>query len=286
MSKNLFGSTLVTALSLLTSACGNGDDVNTPSQLGSQGTASSGGMMPPVVTSPMPSGVAPGGTPSATGAPSTGTTSSGAEASVPSATGAPPSSAPAGAGGMPLDVVPGAGGIPSGAGGVNAGGAGGMGPDSTATGGAGGDASGDAGGATPGTGGVDGMNTGGADSGADELFSDSFLQVAELLHENCGSKCHNGSIEAAHLINLSSDDLGALYDQLTMPLDTDLCYNQQIVVPGSPETSVIVEVLRGPIEEPCVLIQMPAGCGGDTPCLEEADIAILENWISEGAPRN
>ncbi len=284
MSKNLFGSPLVVALSLLTSACGNGDDGNTSSPLGTQGASSSGGMMPTVASPSMPSAVAPG---SGTGAPSTGTTSSGgAEAPVPSATGAPPSSTPQGAGGMPLDPVPGTGGIPSDVGGANAGGAGGTGPDMTATGGAGGDPDSGAGGATPGAGGVDGMNAGGADSGGDEVFSDSFLQVAELLHANCGSKCHNGSIEAAHLINLSSDDLGALYDQLTMPLDTDLCYNQQIVVPGSPETSVIVEVLRGPIEEPCVLIQMPAGCGGDTPCLEEADIAILENWISEGAPRN
>jgi hypothetical protein len=133
------------------------------------------------------------------------------------------------------------------------------------------------------------MSAGGAGGSAgpdqEETFSESFLQVTEVLHANCGSKCHGGGPDQQHLINLNREDLSALYDQITLPIETDLCWGQQLVVPGAPESSIIVRVLQGPLEDPCVLPQMPAGCDQSAECLNAESIAIIESWIADGAPR-
>jgi hypothetical protein len=130
-----------------------------------------------------------------------------------------------------------------------------------------------------GTGGGAGFGAGGAPPG-----SPTFTQVAAILQANCGSKCHSG--ERQDLINLAATEPEALYDRLTSPLDTDLCYQALPVQRGSAATSLISRLVKAEVTRPCVLPRMPAGCADTNECLSEADIAIIDGWINAGAFQN
>jgi hypothetical protein len=131
--------------------------------------------------------------------------------------------------------------------------------------------------------------TGGVGGSAEENpedFDESFRAVAELMQTRCADLCHGGREGQEHLVDFSTESLTAFYEKLTGPLDTSLCYGESPVVPGSVEESFILNVVQGPLEDPCVLPQMPAGCGEDPACLNADEVAILEAWIAAGAPRD
>lgn len=119
-----------------------------------------------------------------------------------------------------------------------------------------------------------------------EVFAASFLEVAALIEARCGSQCHAGREGQEHLANFSTLELGAFYERVTAPLTTDLCYGESPVVPGAPESSLLLQVISGPSETPCVLPRMPAGCEQDDSCLAGDEVALVEAWIAAGAPRN
>jgi hypothetical protein len=144
------------------------------------------------------------------------------------------------------------------------------------------------GGATDGTsnGGTSGSGNGGSPVENPEDFDAGFLEVAELLQTRCADLCHGGREGQEHLVSFSTTSLLSFYDTLTSPLETSLCYGEPPVTPGSTETSLLLHVVQAPLEDPCVLPQMPAGCGDDPRCLSADAVAILEDWIAAGAPRD
>jgi hypothetical protein len=133
-----------------------------------------------------------------------------------------------------------------------------------------------------GTGGVSGSGgseRGGGGSGGASAFG----RVSQIIQSNCGSACHHGGPGAEHLVNLSNSDPTALYQRLTTPLDTDLCFGKAMVTPGMGAESLLVRVIKSELHEPCVLPRMPAGCPGEKACVSDADIAVIQSWIDSGA---
>jgi hypothetical protein len=114
----------------------------------------------------------------------------------------------------------------------------------------------------------------------------TFTQVSQILQANCGSKCHSGEAGQEHLVNLSNIDPALQHMRLTTALETDLCFGQRPVKPGLSTTSVLVRVIKSPIDDPCVLPRMPAGCADTNTCLSEADIATIAGWVDAGACRD
>jgi hypothetical protein len=283
MSHNLWASlrALTLLFTIYGSACSSGKDpeesdlsvAGTGNSAATSGGASTsagamGNLPAPTATLPNDSG-AGGDTPSNTGGVAQG------GASSPSGTSS----------GGALGGASSASGTASGAGGSSSGGAPGGGPSSV--GGSSADASGAGSGGTLSGGGssfdAGGSGGMGGSAGPAPVFGEAFLQVADVLQTRCGSMCHSGLEGQEHLINLSNDDLSRLHLQLTTPLETNLCYGENLVSPGSPEASILLQVLQGPLDTPCVLIQMPAGCGEQDPCLQPEDLAIIESWIAAGA---
>ena len=95
----------------------------------------------------------------------------------------------------------------------------------------------------------------------------SYLFPAIVQPSCAGVACHSQFSRAA---GLELDDLDAAYTNLVGPERTG-----DLVVPGSPEQSKLVYLLRG-LEAP----RMPPDGA-----LPEPDIALLEQWILDGAPR-
>ena len=87
--------------------------------------------------------------------------------------------------------------------------------------------------------------------------------------------CHGAS--PGSMLLLSS---GGEYAALTNGKSTEPpCTGAPLVVPGSPDTSVLVKKLTG---TSCGFSMMPLG----GPALSAADIAKIRDWIAEGAPNN
>lgn len=103
-----------------------------------------------------------------------------------------------------------------------------------------------------------------------------FEALQGVLDQHCVS-CHRG---APHFVFTNDDE--ALHARLTEPLATNVCNERVLVVPSSPETSLLVEVVRGATD--CTR-RMPFGCelDGGT-CLSEAEVGVITEWIAAGAP--
>jgi hypothetical protein len=134
-----------------------------------------------------------------------------------------------------------------------------------------------------GAGGASGGGSGGASGGA-APGTPTFTQVAKILDDHCGSKCHSADAEGK--ISLSSADPGGLYVRLTSPIDLDLCFGALPVQKGFASISLLSTVVKGAIDKPCPLPRMPYGCEETGSCLSEADIAIIDGWINAGAFQN
>jgi hypothetical protein len=99
--------------------------------------------------------------------------------------------------------------------------------------------------------------------------------------------CHPNSM--GQHINLHNTD-GMLYMRLmgNVPMaGTDMqCRNRPLVVPCSPDTSLIVQMIEaasGP-RAGCA-IRMPDDCPADRACLTDPNIQIIRSWIAGGAPQ-
>lgn len=113
----------------------------------------------------------------------------------------------------------------------------------------------------------------GADCG-EPVAAPSFQTLrTELFEPRCGATgCHGGN--PARELDLVTDAHGALVNQEAVG-----AVGRVYVVPGDPEGSLLLEVLRGPIAESSAPIrQMPVGVE-----LPVEDIEAVEAWIREGA---
>jgi hypothetical protein len=54
------------------------------------------------------------------------------------------------------------------------------------------------------------------------------------------------------------------------------------IKPGDPDNSYLVQKIEG---QAAVGAQMPDGCPVTQPCLSQATIAMIREWVSEGAPQ-
>ena len=118
----------------------------------------------------------------------------------------------------------------------------------------------------------------------------SFGPVKELLGKSCaGGKCHSAESQQVDWVTAEG-----LYMRLTTPLTgSPHCAPDTAVIKNMPDQSLLVRVLKGStmcskagggMEE---IARMPDHCGeggNNPPCLTEAQIKIVTDWISAGAP--
>jgi hypothetical protein len=170
------------------------------------------------------------------------------------------------------------------AGGRAAGNAAGTGAAAMSGGGTGGNgntaAAGNVGGAgTPNTAGTSGDGASVSDVPA---TWDTLKLVLTGTHPPCNSSiCHNGNGKVSLGFPVANDD--QLYSVLTQYVSM-ACDNLVLVVPGHPEQSALVKVLKGPCSDQ--VPRMPNGCtDADGNCVPDDYIAAVEQWITNGALR-
>jgi len=159
----------------------------------------------------------------------------------------------------------------------------------TGGGGSGGAGGSGGGGGTGGTGtsGAAGSSGSGGGGGANGV---TFAQVKELLSKSCaGTKCHDA---VSTQMDWTTSD--GLYMRLTtaIPADIPLCIGKVPVVPNMPDQSLLIQAVKG-LKPTCDkkgggtegLAKMPDNCPqNNNPCLTDAQIKLLSDWISAGAP--
>lgn len=101
--------------------------------------------------------------------------------------------------------------------------------------------------------------------------------VQPILTANCAAiGCHTGAFPAG-LLNLTA---GVAYGNL-VAMDSLECPPTDRVAPGDPDASYLVHKLEG--AGPCFMgTQMPQG----QPPLPAAQIQLIRDWITQGAPNN
>jgi hypothetical protein len=197
------------------------------------------------------------------------------------------------------------GGPPSGGGLSGMGGLGGMGGDSAAgrsaggrsAGGraAGGDSAGGMSGAgTAGSGmagaGTAGMGTAGtgtAGTSSEDPFPPTFENLKFVLQAPIpactASDCHGLNGPNVFQMTTRNDDF--LYESLTTHYSVNC--GMTVVVPGHPEQSALVKIIKGECVGPCTTTgRMPKDCTPEMEtCLPDDMISSIEKWILAGAPR-
>jgi hypothetical protein len=157
----------------------------------------------------------------------------------------------------------------------------------------GGSSGGSAGGASGGSasGGSGGGSAGGASGGSGGGSSGpTFAQVKDLLAMSCkGSKCHDAGNMGKQVDLVTSD---GLYTRLTTPLPdtTAHCGGDTAVVAGMPTQSLLVKAVTGPDKVTCkkgggteMIARMPDDCPTARPCLTDAQIKLISDWVTAGA---
>jgi hypothetical protein len=217
----------------------------------------------------------------ATGGVSTGGTSTGGVATGGVATGGVGTGGSTG--GAPV-AGGGAGGAKGGAPSAGGGAGGAMGGGGAGGGGVGGTAAGGGGKGGGGAGGSVGGAAGGGSGGAAVAFS----AVADLIGKRCGNaECHDHDGSEKNHMDLRPDGLHArLMTMPTMSGDAE-CKTQTLVVPSMPEKSLLYnKVAASDAARNGCGNRMPAMCGGGgNPCLSDAEIMTIRNWIAAGAPQ-
>jgi len=229
------------------------------------------------------------------------------------------------AGGMPAIAGTGAGGqgtagMPAGAAGMSAGGMSGGAPS---TGGMSGDGAGgrgdggrgdggrgfggrNAGGASSGgmsAGGMSGMGTAGAGmagtagagtagsgtagTGSEDPYPPTFENLKFVLTAPTpactASDCHG--VNGPNVFQMTTRDDDFLYNSLTTHYSVNC--GMTVVVPGHPEQSALVKIIKGECVGPCKTTgRMPKDCTPEMEtCLPDDMISSIEKWIAGGAPR-
>jgi hypothetical protein len=107
-----------------------------------------------------------------------------------------------------------------------------------------------------------------------------------------GSNCHDKG-NGKNNIDLVTAD--GLYTRLTtaIPAGTSHCDGTVMVVPGNTQMSFLVTATAGPGngKVTCkkgngteMIARMPDDCPGQRPCLTDAQIKLLTDWVAAGAP--
>ena len=117
--------------------------------------------------------------------------------------------------------------------------------------------------------------------------SGSFTLVAQILGASCGTgTCHNGSphVDLRNTTGLRTRIVNA------MPMGTGVpaaCRAMTLVVPGSPSTSLLSQIVKAPVTA-CGTSRMPDSCSTSSTiprgCLTTSQIAMIDAWITAGAP--
>jgi hypothetical protein len=127
-------------------------------------------------------------------------------------------------------------------------------------------ASGGAGGVRAGAGGTTAGGSGG---------SSAFTQVAAIIQTQCGaSSCHGGKENP----KLTNTNLSTLYTTLTSTTVRQ-CGSDHLVTKNDTANSALLELPQGQ----CTNFLMPQTCT-KAPCLQQADLTTISNWIAAGAP--
>lgn len=115
---------------------------------------------------------------------------------------------------------------------------------------------------------------GGSDQGP---FAPTIEAIQEHVFTPICSRCHHGALAPqglhldatqtsyANLVNVASQEQPQL----------------KRVLPGNPDDSYIVHKIEGTQESGN---QMPNGCPSSEPCLDHDTIAVIRQWIADGAP--
>src|SRR5690606_36934762 len=141
------------------------------------------------------------------------------------------------------------------------------------------------------TGGTSDPGSGGTPAVTEQSFATLKFGISGYRPDINGaaSDCHSGGHEHSDVpLRLVPDE--QLYAEITTHISKK-CGNIPVVNPGSPETSALVKVLRGPCEEVVPpeepIPRMPYGCfenEWENNCVEDAYIDAIEQWIANGAP--
>jgi hypothetical protein len=98
------------------------------------------------------------------------------------------------------------------------------------------------------------------------------------------SDCHGGTHMELPLLVVSDQ----LYTELTTHISV-ACGNIPLIMPGNPEQSALVKIIKGPCGVPPDEIpRMPNGCIEDefgSTCVPNDYIAAIEQWVLNGAPQ-
>ena len=264
--------------SLGISACSGdeGTDPPAPPPTATGGTAAGGA-----------GGKATGGV--STGGTSTGGVATGGVATGGVGTGGSTGGAPPIAGGGAGGAKGGTGGMPASGGGagkaMGGGGAGGGGA------GAGGTA---AGGGGKGGGGAGGSVGGAAGGGSGGAPAATFGAVADLLGKRCATPdtgCHGAKQNFHPKFNMDDMLRSRLLASPSGSGVDDVCKSWTLVVPNMPEKSLLLAIVGADdaARMGCAK-RMPDGCvpgggGGKAACLTDAEIMLIRNWITAGAPQ-
>ena len=115
----------------------------------------------------------------------------------------------------------------------------------------------------------------------------SFALVAPIIGRVCAQSCHDGrGLAADDFVFSNSGDLHERLWGSAPPTVPPPCQNRRLVVPGDPESSLIMAMIEEP-EGPragCAE-RMPQSCPDQRPCLSAAEIQTIRQWILEGAAR-
>jgi hypothetical protein len=116
--------------------------------------------------------------------------------------------------------------------------------------------------------------------GSCEPPAPTFTQLKTTIFEpRCGNAAGCHADNPARGLDLLVDPFAALVDQATVTDPT-----KKYVVAGEPENSLLLTILRAPVDNDDAALatrQMPPGFS-----LPEETLAELEAWIAAGAPNN
>jgi hypothetical protein len=102
-----------------------------------------------------------------------------------------------------------------------------------------------------------------------------FALVQRIFNENCVS-CHAPGAD----LNLAADVSWA--NLIGQPAPASEACGGTLVVAGDPNTSYLYQKVASPT--PCFGVRMPLGEFGPAPPLPDCVLAIIHDWIAEGAP--
>lgn len=122
-----------------------------------------------------------------------------------------------------------------------------------------------------------GGSSGSGSSGSSGSSGASFQAIQDQVFTPICAQCHAGAgapegmqlsagVSYGMIVNVPSQEQPALLR----------------IKPGDPDNSYLVQKIEG---RAAVGAQMPDGCPATQPCLDQATIDMIREWVSEGAPQ-